>query len=91
VNRPESSDNESDPGTYEEQRIKNIAARKAKFNELQLKEFKEAACDKNEAKNISLLYNLPGVAGPSGVSRTSRLDTIQDFLSKLGMKPCMQL
>jgi len=41
VNRPESSDNESDPGTYEEQRIKNIAARKAKFDELQLKEFKE--------------------------------------------------
>ena len=37
VNRPESSDNESDPGTYEEQRIKNIAARKAKFDELQLK------------------------------------------------------
>ena len=65
VNRPESSDNESDPGTYEEQRIKNIAARKAKLSELQLKEFKEAACDKNEAKNISLLYNLPGVAGPS--------------------------
>ena len=31
-----------------------------------LKDFKEAACDKNEAKNISLLYNLPGVAGPSG-------------------------
>ena len=60
VNRPTSSDNESDPGTYEEQRIKNIAARKAKFDELQLKDFKEAACDKNEAKNISLLYNLPG-------------------------------
>ena len=37
VNRPTSSDNESDPGTYEEQRIKNIAARKAKFDELQLK------------------------------------------------------
>ena len=37
MNRPESSDNESDPGTYEEQRIKNIAARKAKFDELQLK------------------------------------------------------
>ena len=37
VNRPDSSDYESDPGTYEEQRIKNIAARKAKFNELQLK------------------------------------------------------
>ena len=37
-----------------------------------LKEFKEAACDKNEAKNISLLYNLPGVAGPSGVARQSR-------------------
>jgi len=72
VNRPESSDNESDPGTYEEQRIKNIAARKAKFDELQLKDFKEAACDKNEAKNISLLYNLPGVAGPSGVARPSR-------------------
>ena len=71
---PESSDNESDPGTYEEQRIKNIAARKAKFDELQLKDFKEAACDKNEAKNISLLYNLPGVpgvAGPSGVARSS--------------------
>ena len=68
VNRPTSSDNESDPGTYEEQRIKNIAARKAKFDELQLKEFKEAACDKNEAKNISLLYNLPGVAGPSSAA-----------------------
>merc|ERR1711971_276698 len=72
VNRPTSSDNESDPGTYEEQRLKNIAARKAKFDELQLKDFKEAACDKNEAKNISLLYNLPGVAGPSGVARQSR-------------------
>ena len=36
-----------------------------------LKDFKEAACDKNEAKNISLLYNLPGVAGPSGVTRPS--------------------
>jgi hypothetical protein len=36
-----------------------------------LQDFKEAACDKNEAKNISLLYNLPGVAGPSGVARTS--------------------
>merc|ERR1719203_1496661 len=71
VNRPTSSDNESDPGTYEEQRLKNIAARKAKFDELQLKDFKEAACDKNEAKNISLLYNLPGVAGPSGVARSS--------------------
>ena len=68
VNRPPSSDNESDPGTYEEQRIKNIAARKAKFDELQLKDFKEAACDKNEAKNISLLYNLPGVAGPSSAA-----------------------
>ena len=68
VNRPTSSDNEADPGTYEEQRIKNIAARKAKFDELQLKEFKEAACDKNEAKNISLLYNLPGVAGPSSAA-----------------------
>ena len=68
VNRPTSSDNESDPGTYEEQRIKNIAARKAKFDELQLKDFKEAACDKNEAKNISLLYNLPGVAGPSSAA-----------------------
>ena len=37
-----------------------------------LQDFKEAACDKNEAKNISLLYNLPGVAGPSGVARQSR-------------------
>ena len=72
VNRPTSSDNESDPGTYEEQRIKNIAARKAKFDELQLKEFKEAACDKNEAKNISLLYNLPGVAGPSSAAAAAR-------------------
>jgi hypothetical protein len=29
---------------------------------LQLKDFKEGACNKYEAKNISLLYNLPGVA-----------------------------
>ena len=70
MNRPESSDNEPDPGTYEEQRIKNIAARKAKFDELQLKDFKEAACDKNEAKNISLLYNLPEVGNDYEKSNT---------------------
>ena len=43
----------------EVQWLRNIAARKAKLNKVQLKSFKLSACDNNEAKNISLLYNLP--------------------------------
>ena len=43
----------------EVQWLRNIAARKAKLNKVQLKSFKLSACDDNETKNISLLYNLP--------------------------------
>ena len=43
----------------EVQWLRNIVARKAKLNKVQLKSFKLSACDNNEAKNISLLYNLP--------------------------------
>ena len=39
----------------------DIATRKAKLDKVQLKSFKLSACDNNEAKNISLLYNLPEV------------------------------
>ena len=49
----------------EEQRLFNIKLRKGKFDKVELKNFKSSACDKNEAKNIGLLYNLPGVLGPS--------------------------
>ena len=49
----------------EEQRLINIELRKSKFDKVELKNFKSSACDKNEAKNISLLYNLPGIPGPS--------------------------
>ena len=49
----------------EEQRLFNIELRKAKFDKVELKNFKSSACDKNEAKNIGLLYNLPGVPGTS--------------------------
>ena len=49
----------------EEQRLINIELRKAKYDKVELKNFKLSACDKNEAKNIGLLYNLPEVLGPS--------------------------
>ena len=45
----------------EEQRLINIELRKSKFDKVELKNFKLSACDKNEAKNIGLLYNIPGV------------------------------
>ena len=45
----------------EVQWLRNIVARKAKLDKVQLKSFKLSACDNNEAKNISLLYNLPEV------------------------------
>ena len=43
----------------EVQWLRNIVARKAKLNKVQLQGFKFSACDNNEVKNISLLYNLP--------------------------------
>ena len=49
----------------EEQWLVNIELRKSKFDKVELKNFRLSACDKNEAKNIGLLYNLPGVQGPS--------------------------
>ena len=45
----------------EVQWLRNIVARKAKLNKVQLQGFKFSACDNNEVKNISLLYNLPEV------------------------------
>ena len=49
----------------EEQWLVNIELRKSKFDKVELKNFRLSACDKNEAKNIGLLYNLPGVQVPS--------------------------
>ena len=50
-----------DLGTDEEQRFCNIAGRKENVDKLQVtqKSLLLSASDKNEAKNISLLYNLP--------------------------------
>ena len=55
----------------EEQRLFNIELRKAKFDKVELKNFKLSACDKNEAKNIRLLYNLPEVPGSSMLRKKS--------------------
>ena len=54
----------------EVQWLRNIAARKAKLDKVQLKSFKLSACDNNEAKNISLLYNLPEVVNDYEKSNT---------------------